>query len=332
MAWSLANMIGQEDAVRAVAAEFASGRQAHAYMLEGQPGTGKLTMARGIAALRFCQAPDPQTGAACGQCRPCTLLARGTHSDYLELPRQTGSKRNELTIAWFVPRPNAAAKGIDTPVLDFLTLVPIEGDCRVVVIPDADRMTDESANAFLKTLEEPKGSTLFVLTTANRDRIPATIASRCRRVGLRPMAPDRVASELVERGLASPEDAAVLAEASEGSLGLAADLASEQTIDFWRWLETEAFVKSSPQAAQDLADHWKEFAIGEGAFADNRRALEATNLICLSLRRHMRRAMSPAAAAAALTILLTAADQLTQNVSADLVILSASFDVMAALK
>ena len=328
MAWSLADLAGQEEVLARLNREFAAGRMAHAYMLEGARGTGKTTMARGMAARLFCLSPD-SNGFACGACRPCLLLAHGNHPDYLELPRDPA----ELRIGRFVERSGGTEHVEHQPLLPFLRLKPVEGGWRVAVIPDAERMRQESANAFLKTLEEPPGRTLIILTVNTRDLLPATVASRCRRVGIRPLSPEALAGELERRGAASGADARELARTAEGSLGMALELSSGEVLEYWRWLTGEAFANPGAASAQELADAWLAYGTGGGDNAGKRRnALAALDLAALALRARLRAGLDPDKGASALAALWTAGDQITRNVRPDLALLSGAFEVMAALR
>lgn len=327
MSWSLEDAIGQEENVRRLDREIDAGRMAHAYMFEGPRGTGKLTLARGLAGRVFCA--EPNNGFPCGACRPCLLLAHGAHPDYLELPREPA----ELRLGHFVERQQGAEAVDHQPLLPFLRLKPVEGDLRVAVIPDAERMREGAANAFLKTLEEPPGQTLILLTVNVRDRLPATIASRCRRLGVRPLSSERIAVELERRGVAAGEDAREIAVAAEGSLGIALELSGGGVLDFWRWLDTEAFANPGAGAARELADAMVAFGGVSGDNAGKRKnALAALDFAALALRRLMRRGGEPEKVARALDALWTAADQIVKNVRPELVLLSSAFDVMAALR
>ncbi len=329
MGWSFADILGQDEAIVRLEREFAAGRMAHAYMLEGNRGTGKTAFAHALAARRLCSQPDPASGTACGACRSCTMLAHGAHPDYLELPREPA----ELRIGRFVERSGGTETVDHEPLLTFLRLRPVEGEWRVAVIPDAERMRPEAANAFLKTLEEPPGNALIILTVNARDRLPATVSSRCRRIGIAPLSTDALAQALVQRNIASPDDARDLALAAEGSLGLALDLSGGQTVELWRWLENEAFEKPGAVAARKLADAWLNHGSGDGDNAGKRKnALAALDLTALALRRKIRQGLPPEQAATALAALWTAADQVVRNVRPDLALLAAAFEVMAALR
>lgn len=329
MAWSLGEVLGQEDGVARLRREKEGGRLAHAYMFEGAQGTGKLAFAHGLAASLLCTAATPD-GDACGVCRSCHMLQTGNHPDYLELPREPA----ELRLGRFVERSGATQEALDhQPLMPFLRLKPVEGGMRIAVVPDAERMRTEAANAFLKTLEEPPGQTLIILTVSARDRLPATITSRCRRVGVKPLDEAAIAAELVKRRGLAEADARAIAVTAEGSLGLAETLSGGETLEFWRWLEDEAFAKPGLAAAQALAAMWLGFGGLEGDNAGKRKnALAALDLTALAVRRRLRDGLDPGAGSRILATLWTAADQVVRNVRPDLALVPAAFEVMSILR
>ncbi len=328
MAWKLGDVLGQEEAIGRLRRERLAGRLAHAYMFEGAQGTGKVTFAHGVSAAVLCNDPTAD-GDACGVCRSCHMLHHANHPDYLELPREGA----ELRIGQFVDRSGAAGDAGEQPLLPFLRLKPVEGGMRVAVVPDAERLRAEAANAFLKTLEEPPGQTLILLTVTARDRLPATITSRCRRIGIKPLPEDVIARELALR-LGTPEaDAREMAVTAEGSLGLAQKLGSGETLVLWRWLAGEAFAKPGLAGAQALADMWLGFGGLEGDNAGKRKnALAALDLTALAVRLRMRQGLHPTAGARILATLWNAADQVGKNVRPDLALVPAAFEIMAVLR
>jgi DNA polymerase-3 subunit delta' len=102
---------------------------------------------------------------------------------------------------------------------------PVEGAYKIGILTDAHLLGGQSANAFLKLLEEPSPRTVFVLTTSRIDHILPTILSRCQRVVFAPLPPAEIASRLADETDLKSEDAEVIAQMSDGSLSRALDLA-----------------------------------------------------------------------------------------------------------
>ena len=151
----------------------------HAWLFTGPPGSGRSVAARAFAAALQC----PQHG--CGTCTSCHTVMAGTHSDVREI----------------VP------EGLSISVKSMRTLVqqaarkPAMGRYQILVITDADRLTENAANALLKFVEEPPEQTIFLLCAPSDhpEDVRITIRSRCRAIGLRIPAPDAIADVLVRR-------------------------------------------------------------------------------------------------------------------------------------
>ncbi|GAB3317117.1 DNA polymerase III subunit delta' [Geodermatophilus aquaeductus] len=180
----------------------------HAWLFTGPPGSGRSVAARAFAAALQC--PDGGDGT-CHQCR--TVLA-GSHAD----------------VATVVP------EGLSIGVTEARELVrlagraPSQGRWQVVVVEDADRMTEQASNAVLKMIEEPPPRTVFLLCapSLHPDDVPVTIRSRCRVVGLRTPPVDAVADVLVRRDGIDPALAAWAAGAAGGHVGRARHLARDE--------------------------------------------------------------------------------------------------------
>ena len=180
----------------------------HAWLFTGPPGSGRSVAARAFAAALQC--PDGGDGT-CHQCR--TVLA-GTHAD----------------VQTVVP------EGLSIGVVEARELVrvagraPSQGRWQVVVVEDADRMTEQASNAVLKMIEEPPPRTVFLLCapSLHPEDVPVTIRSRCRVVGLRTPPVDAVADVLVRRDGVDPPLAAWAAAAAGGHVGRARHLARDE--------------------------------------------------------------------------------------------------------
>jgi DNA polymerase-3 subunit delta' len=198
------HILGQlEDSLR-------QGRPAHAYLLVGPSHVGKMTLARNLAQSVNClQGP----GAPCGECDQCVRVARGHHADV----RIVAVGRAEPE----GPARTVIGIGDVKEVLRQVNLKPFEGACSVVIFDTADLMSEEAANALLKTLEEPPPQVLILLLTANEEAVLPTIRSRCRRLMLLPLPKDAMADRLLKDHQASPEEAERLSRLSRGCLGWA---------------------------------------------------------------------------------------------------------------
>lgn len=139
----------------------AAGRLGHAWLLLGDPGLGKEQLAERLARLHLCQQPD--RGEPCGYCHSCQLFDKGHHPDLGTISRDSKTIGVE------------AIRDICNRLQGSAQL----GRGKVVIIPDAERMTESAANALLKTLEEPAGDSLLILIASQVSRLLPTILSRC---------------------------------------------------------------------------------------------------------------------------------------------------------
>ncbi len=215
--------LGQERALKQLGAALRAGRLAHAYLLTGPPHVGKMTLALELAAAVNCTNPDGSNpdgsnpdrddASPCGQCSACTRIRRDVYAD-LHVVAVGGDPR--------VPTRISIQQIRDTE--NFLSLTPVEGPWKVVIVDGAESLSagqGESANALLKTLEEPPEHVLILLLTTNPDAVLPTIRSRCQLLGLRPMAGAVLAEHLVNQRDVAPDTARWLAGLARGCPGWA---------------------------------------------------------------------------------------------------------------
>jgi len=202
-----ADVIGQESAVetlqRAVADPAA---MTHAWLLTGPPGSGRSVAARAFAAALEC----PEGG--CGHCRECRTAADATHADVTVLATEGLSIRVEQArdlVALAAHRPSVSP-------------------WRVIILEDADRLTERAADALLKALEEPVARTVWILCAPSLEDVIITIRSRSRHVRLRTPPPEAVAELLVRRDGIEPAMAMYAARAAQSHVGLARRLARDE--------------------------------------------------------------------------------------------------------
>ncbi|HEY5989951.1 MAG TPA: DNA polymerase III subunit delta' [Streptosporangiaceae bacterium] len=176
----------------------------HAWLFTGPPGSGRSVAARAFAAALLC--PD----GGCGQCASCHQVRAGTHADLL-LVRPEG-------LSYGVKQTrNLVLRAAGTPT---------GGRWRIVLFEDADRATEQAANALLKAIEEPAPRTVWLLCAPSAEELVTTIRSRCRLVVLRTPPSAAIAEVLTQQG-AEPARALAAARAAQGHIGRARRLATD---------------------------------------------------------------------------------------------------------
>lgn len=201
------DVIGQEPAVGTLTRAVAEpGSMTHAWLLTGPPGSGRSVAARAFAAALQCP-----TGG-CGECRECRTAVDGTHADVDVI----------------------ATEGLSIKVEQARDLValaahrPSVGKWRVIIVEDADRLTERAADSLLKALEEPVPRTVWMLCAPSVEDVIITIRSRSRHVRLRTPSVEAVADLLVRRDGVDPPMAMYAARAAQSHVGLARRLARDE--------------------------------------------------------------------------------------------------------
>ena len=321
------NVLEQNRAKNEFVSAFNNNRLNHAYLLEGKPGIGKNTLARAVAARYLCHTPT-DTNDSCGKCNSCKLLSSSTHPDFLELPRDAG----ELRIRRFTTRQTSGNETIDhPPVLNFMRLKPMLGNGRVCLIPDAERINNEAANAFLKTLEEPPNNSLIILTTSNKDLLLSTINSRCRIICMPPLSPAIIQEQLTANFSVPADSSLEIAELSEGSLGKAESLIKDSILDLWHDISTIKEFKSPADAVRFAGKLSIRIKKCKDSYTKRQTVLLYLDLIALNVRRQMRHSLSALNGYHALNSLWEAAENIHYNVRPELIILNAIIKTVAAL-
>ena len=245
MSWD--RIRGHDDARTRLLAAEARGRLGHAYLFVGPDGVGKRLFAVEFAKALLCERP-PARLTACDHCPACAQVSAGTHPDFATV--RMPEDKQELPVE--VMREACAE----------LALRPVRGNRRVMLIEHADDFNEESANCFLKSLEEPPpGAVLLLIATSTERQLP-TILSRCQVVRFAPLSAADVKAALADHGVTDAAKADKLVRLCGGSPGLALALGDEAVWQFRQVLVT-ALAATKPDSVS-LAEKINEFVKAAG--------------------------------------------------------------------
>ncbi|NNE34090.1 MAG: DNA polymerase III subunit delta' [Rhodothermales bacterium] len=265
MGWDI--VVGQETAKGALKHAIESDRVSHAYLFHGPDGSGKRALALSFAQALLCLRREDTASDPCGACESCRKVERLVHPDVHFLmpfpdkdPPADLRKRQEMVAAEpyrivdYSRRPSIDdlsktsnkqtlynIEWVHENLIRAMSFKPVEGEYKIAIIADADKLNSSSANAFLKRLEEPYPDTIFILITVRPDHLPSTIVSRTQKVFLRRLDSEPIRLYLLDRGVGA-DDAMLISRMADGSLSRALDLADhielrsgrEVVVDFMR--------------------------------------------------------------------------------------------------
>lgn len=206
---SFKDVVGHKDILKYISSAVENNRVSHAYILNGERGSGKKMLANLFAMTLLCETGDHEP---CGKCHSCKQAESGNHPDII---RVTHEKPNSISV-----------DDIRTQVNNTVDIKPYQGPYKVYIIPQADMMTPQAQNAILKTIEEPPSYAVFLLLTENAETLLPTINSRCVMLKLRNIKDTLIKKYLMEN-LEIPDYKADMCTAfAQGNMGRAIMLAN----------------------------------------------------------------------------------------------------------
>jgi len=256
---SLAKAYGQTEVKDLLGRLVAQGRLPHAMLLLGPPGSGKLALANGLAQYILCE--NKTETDACGQCNACFKASKRIHPDiHFSFPTVGTNVKSDA----FLPQWRGALE--DNPYMEVndwlqiigaenkqgninkeeclniirkLSLKTFEGSHKVLIMWLPEYLGKEG-NRLLKLIEEPPAQTVFILVAEQQELILNTILSRCQVVKVRALRGDEIKEALVEKQVATDENAEAIAQLADGNLNEALKMAQEKENDnadlFLEWM------------------------------------------------------------------------------------------------
>lgn len=265
----LDGIIGQDAVVSVLRSAISAGRPHHAYLFDGPEGIGKATTARALMAALNCMAP-PRVGAACGSCESCSKIASGSHPDFVIATMELAGLADEVE-----------------RLIKRLAFRPVEGRAQVVLIDPADLLTAPTAlvaaNRLLKTLEEPRPDTHFVLISTSANGLLQTIRSRCQRLRFVPLADELIAQTLQTKHGLDADSARSVTALSQGSIGKAMRCAQDPDSLKKRQTEADGLIAAA-KAGRAVEICQRASEVG----ADRDEAVEVLELVWLKLHAELR--------------------------------------------
>mgnify|MGYP000561756725 FL=1 len=208
---SFKDVVGHKDILKYISSAVENNRVSHAYILNGERGSGKRMLANLFATTLLCESGNSEP---CGKCHSCRQAESGNHPDII---RVTHEKPNSISV-----------DDIRTQVNNTVDIKPYQGPYKVYIIPQADLMTPQAQNAILKTIEEPPAYAVFLLLTENAEMLLPTINSRCVMLKLRNIKDTLIRKYLMEN-LEIPDYKADMCTAfAQGNMGRAIMLANSE--------------------------------------------------------------------------------------------------------
>lgn len=181
----------------------------HAYILAGEEGMGRKTIAKAFAMTLLCERSNREP---CLECHSCKQVLSGNHPDVLWVSHE---KPNSIGV-----------DDIRLQINDTIFIKPYSSAYKIYIVDEAEKMTVQAQNALLKTIEEPPAYVIIILLTTNQEAFLPTILSRCIQLKLKPLKNDVVSEYLMETMGVKESQADVYAAFARGNLGKAIHLAS----------------------------------------------------------------------------------------------------------
>lgn len=202
------NVCGHERIIEYFKHAIENHKVSHSYILSGDEGVGKMTVAKAFAKALLC---ETQGSDSCGTCHSCVRFESGNHPDVIYVKHE---------------KSGIGVDDVRSQLVNDIQIKPYDGGYKIYIVDEAELMTLAAQNAILKTIEEPPEYAVILLLTTNEEAFLPTILSRCVTLKLKPLDNNLVKNWLItELGIMEYE-ADICASFARGSIGLAEELAA----------------------------------------------------------------------------------------------------------
>lgn len=205
------DVIGHNDIIEYIQNAVSQDKVSHAYILNGERGSGKKMLADLFAMTLQC---EEHTTSPCGECHSCKQAKSGNHPDIIHVKHE---KPNTISV-----------DDIRTQVNNDIVIKPYSSPYKIYIIPEADLLSVQAQNALLKTIEEPPAYAVIFLLTENAESLLPTIMSRCVMLKLRNIKTTLIKKYLMEQMQVPDYQADICAAFAQGNMGRAIMLASSE--------------------------------------------------------------------------------------------------------
>jgi DNA polymerase III subunit delta' len=264
MSWK--NVIGQKRVKQILSASLERKRLAHAYLFSGPEGVGQDAAALELAKTLNCERQVLESCETCSSCMKCNSfqhpniklvfslpvgknekygdppLSKLSDDDIAFIRDQLQLKAKNLYHKIAIPKSNTIKINSVREIRRESSLTSYQSGKKVFIVLDAERLSDESSNAILKTLEEPHVDTVLILTTSRPDNLLPTIVSRCQHIKFDPLGNEEIRDALIEREGLDADKAELISRLSNGSFQRALELTKTRLLE--RRAEAVEFIRT----------------------------------------------------------------------------------------
>ena len=205
------DVVGHRDIIQYIKDAVRQNKVSHAYILNGQRGSGKKMLAKLFAMTLQCESGEAEP---CGECRSCIQANNGNQPDIITVKHEKPA--------------SISVDDVRTQINGDIMIKPYSSPYKVYIVPEADLMTVQAQNAILKTIEEPPEYAIILLLTENADSLLPTIRSRCVMLKLRNIKDKLVKKYLMEQMQVPDYQADLCAAFAQGNIGRAIMLAKSE--------------------------------------------------------------------------------------------------------